>query len=67
MDHNNNSDTQWWRSGPNEAGYIDFTNLEAANWYEQRLQKLQKDAGIDSFKFDAGETNYAPNVREFIK
>ncbi|VEN50878.1 unnamed protein product [Callosobruchus maculatus] len=48
----------WW-NGQN-SHQIDFTNPDAAKWYTERLRKLQKNPGIDAFKFDAGETNYGP-------
>lgn len=62
VDHRNNSDTTWWNSAINQTGQIDFTNPAAAAWYSDRLKSLQKSAGIDSFKFDAGETSWAPPV-----
>uniref|UniRef100_A0A8D8F040 Uncharacterized family 31 glucosidase KIAA1161 n=3 Tax=Culex pipiens TaxID=7175 RepID=A0A8D8F040_CULPI len=51
--------TKWWNSGENEASYINFNNPGAREWFRQRLQEL-RDEGIDSFKFDAGETSWAP-------
>uniref|UniRef100_A0A7G3AJ38 Putative maltase glucoamylase n=1 Tax=Lutzomyia longipalpis TaxID=7200 RepID=A0A7G3AJ38_LUTLO len=62
LDHNGKEDTQWWNSEQGEAAYIDFTNPEAANWYTSRLHKLLEDTGIDSFKFDAGESSWQPDV-----
>ncbi len=51
---------KWWRG---DGGVLDFTNEEAVQWFfngtDQRLIYL-KQQGIDSFKFDAGETNYLP-------
>ncbi|CAH1972985.1 unnamed protein product [Acanthoscelides obtectus] len=48
----------WWNG--KDSHQIDFTKPEAAEWYAARLRKLQKSPGIDAFKFDAGETDYAP-------
>lgn len=62
VNHEGNPDTRWWNSKENEAAYIDFTKPEAAEWYAQRLKKLQEEAGIDSYKFDAGETSWVPAV-----
>ncbi|KAM7360771.1 target of brain insulin [Cochliomyia hominivorax] len=61
LDHNNNPDTQWWNSKTAEAAYIDFTKSEVQNWFKQRLQRLQTEDGIDSFKFDAGESSWVPD------
>jgi len=57
----------WW-DGDN-AHQIDFTNPKAASWWSARLKKLQQSPGIDSFKFDAGETDYMnqPPVYEDVE
>lgn len=60
--HENNTDVIWWNSEDGQAAHIDFTKSEAVSWFTQRLRKLQEEAGIDSFKFDAGETLYFPKV-----
>lgn len=62
VDYQGSPDTQWWNSKKGEAAYIDFTNPTAAKWFEDRLKKLQEDTGIDSYKFDAGESSWAPPV-----
>ncbi|XP_050686086.1 myogenesis-regulating glycosidase-like isoform X2 [Eriocheir sinensis] len=49
----------WWNS--DQAGLLDFTNAEAAAWWIQRLVDLQQQTGIDSFKFDAGESAWLPD------
>jgi len=54
--------TSWWQ-GQN-SGIIDFTNEDATNWWRARLEKLRTEVGIDSFKFDAGETNWLPYSRK---
>ncbi|KAI5722927.1 hypothetical protein M8J76_015795 [Diaphorina citri] len=54
--------TQWWNSGPLAAGHFDFSKPEVANWYVNRLKTLQKEIGLDSYKFDAGESSFAPQV-----
>ena len=50
--------TSWWRGDP--SGIVDFTNPAAVNWWKARLELIQTEFGIDSFKFDAGETNMIP-------
>lgn len=59
-DYNGNTDTKWWNSKPNDAAYIDFTKSEVRDWFSRRLKRLQTEDGIDSFKFDAGETSWTP-------
>lgn len=59
-DFNNSTDTEWWNSERGQAAYIDFTNPKAVKWFTDRLRHLQAITGIDSFKFDAGETSWSP-------
>uniref|UniRef100_U5EPD4 Uncharacterized protein n=1 Tax=Corethrella appendiculata TaxID=1370023 RepID=U5EPD4_9DIPT len=59
-DPNGNTKTQWWNSVKNDAGYVDFSKPEAAEWFSQRLRKILTGTGIDSFKFDAGEASWSP-------
>ncbi|XP_023308432.2 myogenesis-regulating glycosidase [Lucilia cuprina] len=61
LDHNKNPDTQWWNSKTGEAAYVDFTKSEVQEWFKQRLRRLQTEDGIDSFKFDAGESSWVPD------
>lgn len=64
-DYTGNSDTQWWNSGYHEASYIDFVKENASAWFINHLSKLRTDSGIDSFKFDAGETSWSPPSSRF--
>lgn len=66
LDQSGSPVTQWWDSETGQAGAIDFTKPEAAEWFSNRLRKLQTDAGIDSFKFDAGESSWIPKVSKDI-
>ncbi|XP_066944033.1 myogenesis-regulating glycosidase-like [Macrobrachium rosenbergii] len=52
--------THWWQGL--SAGIIDFTNPAAVTWWTQRLVDIQTSTGIDSFKFDAGESSWLPKV-----
>ncbi|XP_055850100.1 myogenesis-regulating glycosidase [Episyrphus balteatus] len=61
LDRNGSPDTQWWNSKAKDAAYIDFSKSEAVNWYLTRLKRLQTEDGIDSFKFDAGESSWVPS------
>ncbi|XP_071509210.1 myogenesis-regulating glycosidase-like [Diadema antillarum] len=46
----------WWAG--TQAAMLDVTNPDAVDWFVQRLEDVRTTYGIDSFKFDAGETNY---------
>lgn len=54
--------TKWWNSKGNDAHYLDFTKAEVRSWFTERLRTVQEKHGIDSFKFDAGETSWAPQI-----
>lgn len=43
-----------------DAAYIDFVKPNASTWFLNHLMNLRDESGIDSFKFDAGETSWAP-------
>nr|ADC97876.1 glycoside hydrolase family 31 [Chrysomela tremula] len=58
VNENNSTKASWWIT--DDAHQIDFTNPEAAKWWTVRLERLLENPNIDSFKFDAGETDYAP-------
>lgn len=58
--HSGNSSVAGWNSESNSSSHVDFTNDEAFVWFESRLQKLQFDYGIDTFKFDGGESDLQP-------
>ena len=48
----------WWQGS---GAMVDVTNKEACRWYANRLERFQKEYAMDSFKFDAGETNWLPD------
>lgn len=43
---------EWWQG---RGGLLDVTHPRAVQWFMERLQGLQKETGLDGFKFDAGE------------
>ncbi|KAJ3658461.1 hypothetical protein Zmor_010196 [Zophobas morio] len=51
-------ETSWWDGNP--AHHVDFTQEGARNWFSDRLKTLQESHGINSFKFDAGESDWTP-------
>ncbi|XP_023942897.2 myogenesis-regulating glycosidase-like [Bicyclus anynana] len=54
--------TSWWNDNGTTAAYVDFTKPEARQWYHDRVQYIHDTYGIDSFKFDAGETSWSPQI-----
>lgn len=42
----------WWNG---KSALLDFTNPNAGKWFRRELDRLQRDYGIDGFKFDGGE------------
>lgn len=48
---------KWWNGYSAE---LDFTNPIAVQWFQDRLDYLQKTYGIDGFKLDAGDFEYYP-------
>lgn len=48
---------RWWQG---YGGNLDLTNPEARAWWLEQLRALQRDTGVDGFKFDAGEANFVP-------
>jgi len=57
--------TLWWQGFA--AGCVDFTREESRNWWNERLDQIRDEIGIDSFKFDAGESNWLPEAPVFNK
>lgn len=58
IDNSGSDETSWWDG--HTAHHVDFSKTEAAKWFTDRLKLLQEKHGIDGFKFDAGESDYAP-------
>jgi alpha-glucosidase (family GH31 glycosyl hydrolase) len=47
----------WWHD---PAHLIDISDPRAEAWFADRLERLQRETGLDGFKFDAGEACYLP-------
>lgn len=54
---------KWWQG---TGAILNVDSQEAVDWYLGRLMKMKTDYGVDSFKFDAGEVNFAPPVHEHL-
>ena len=48
---------EWWNG---QSAVLDFSNPAAVTWFNQQLDRLVKDYGVDGFKFDAGDMNFYP-------
>lgn len=47
----------WWNG---RSACVDFSNPAGRKWFAEKLDFLQKEYGVDGFKFDAGDmTSYA--------
>lgn len=51
----------WWDG---YSATLDLTNPIALMWYNEKLQKLCRDYGIDGFKFDAGDAHFYRNDKQ---
>lgn len=52
---------RWWNSKDQyTASTFDFTNPAVRVWYREQLDRLLQETGIDTFKFDAGESSFVP-------
>ena len=69
MDNGGNPDLTWadaqkpaivnWWNG--YSFVMDFSNDEAIAWYQQQLDKMVNEYGLDGFKFDAGDPEFYTN------
>ncbi|WP_069659009.1 glycoside hydrolase family 31 protein [Arcticibacter eurypsychrophilus] len=48
----------WWNG---HSAVLDFTNPQAKDWFEGRLDYMVKTYHIDGFKFDAGDADFYPS------
>ncbi|MCY1721831.1 glycoside hydrolase family 31 protein [Prolixibacteraceae bacterium Z1-6] len=50
----------WWNGF---SAVLDLSNPVAEKWFKSQLDFLQKEYGVDGFKFDAGDARYYKNGR----
>ena len=48
---------KWWNG---YSALLDFTNPAAVQWFNDQLDGLVRDFGVDGFKLDAGDMNFYP-------
>lgn len=48
----------WWNG---YSALLDFSNEAAVNWFNDQLDRLVNDFGVDGFKLDAGDMNFYPS------
>ena len=48
---------EWWNG---QSAVLDFSNPAAVSWFNQQLDRLVNDFGVDGFKFDAGDMSFYP-------
>jgi len=48
----------WWNG---YSALLDFTNPAAVKWFNDQLDRLVKDYGMDGFKLDAGDMDFYPD------
>ena len=46
---------------------MDFTNPGAVKWFNEQLDQVVKNYGVDGFKFDAGDMGYYSNIVSYEK
>lgn len=47
----------WWNG---YSALLDFTNPAAVKWFNEQLDRLVNEFGVDGFKLDAGDMNFYP-------
>jgi len=52
---NDPATVSWWNG---RSALLDFTHPNAVRWYASQLERLQRDYGVDGFKFDGGDICY---------
>lgn len=49
---------KWWNG---YSALLDFTNPSSVKWFNDQLDSLVKEYGVDGFKFDAGDMGFYPD------
>ncbi|XP_046966594.1 myogenesis-regulating glycosidase-like [Vanessa cardui] len=62
LDEAGTPEANWWNANGSIPGLVDFTNPAAAEWWYGRVKNLIDTYGIDSIKFDAGESSFSPQI-----
>ncbi|XP_017778063.1 PREDICTED: uncharacterized family 31 glucosidase KIAA1161 [Nicrophorus vespilloides] len=58
--------TTWWNSEEQQSQHLDFSKTEVRDWFVNALKRLQYEHKVHSFKFDAGESSWAPYRAEMM-
>lgn len=53
---------RWWNG---YSAVLDLSNPVAGEWFTARLDRLQREYGVDGFKFDAGDAEYYTSGTSF--
>ena len=54
---------RWWNGA---SACLDLSNPKTQNWFQEQLDYLVKEMGVDGFKFDAGDSRfYNDNIVSF--
>ncbi|XP_034833635.1 myogenesis-regulating glycosidase-like [Maniola hyperantus] len=62
LDEAGTAAANWWNPNGSIPGLVDFTKPAAAEWWYKRVKNLIDTHGIDSIKFDAGESSFSPQI-----
>ena len=53
---------KWWNG---VSALLDFTHPNAVAWFTEQLDRLQRDYGVDGFKFDGGCVSFYTGSRSY--